>query len=240
MCALGQVPRDLELSTITKWESSIFEVLKPIERLALRCDSDGIEWDYSDRAISLQLPNAEREEIVFCVTQVPLEDNWYARRLGGNKVVFTFHEIADYLRAENIPLANAVLRVLYGYSILYLGSGGSIPDYRVTTNFTHDETRGCLFDMNGIKQGIVESCDRPVLCDECCERLRLERISENTIAKVKTDLARIKKPAYYRIAQCVKHHPYWSLAMSTLFVMATGVTASLIAGYIFEFLRPHV
>ena len=47
-------------------------------------------------------------------------DGWTltSRRLGDNQIVFTFNQIKDYLAWENIPLENAILRVLYAYTLL--------------------------------------------------------------------------------------------------------------------------
>ncbi|MHC5783305.1 hypothetical protein [Aliivibrio fischeri] len=49
------------------------------------------------------------------------------------------------------------------------------------SNFTHDDTRGCIYDMNGVKEDVTSSCHKPIICEECCERMRNEKISSETL-----------------------------------------------------------
>src|SRR5208283_5115351 len=51
-----------------------------------------------------------------CIVNVPIQDNWYSRRLGNNQVVFTFHQINEFLEHFNIPIENVIYRLLYAYT----------------------------------------------------------------------------------------------------------------------------
>jgi len=229
MILIGHMPLGLQLSKVKKWKSSVFSIEGSIEPYVLRCDSDGYGWEFSDELLVEQFPKERNVDLTVAIVNVPLEMNWYARRLGGNRIAFTFHEIKDILEHFNIPLENAILRVLYAYSLLYLRSGGQIPDYGALPGYTHDETRGCLFDMNGIKTDIIASCHFPKICDECEERLKQDRVSTSTIEKTNKEIKKIKKDLYFRIADSIKKHPIAALALSGLIALAIGVASSFMA-----------
>jgi hypothetical protein len=181
-----------------------------------------------------QLPAHTGADFLLAIVNVPIQDKWCSRRIGNNQIVFTFSQIKEFLAGENIPLENAVLRVLYAYTLLYLRAGDSIPGFGEAPSFTHDETRGCLFDMNGIKSDLVESCNTPRICSECVERLMQEKISEQTIKTIQDEIQKIRKRLYYRMFDFVKSKPLVALTISSLFATLLGVVGSLIASLIYD------
>jgi hypothetical protein len=231
---IGHLPLHLNLKRVTGWQSAVFELAGDIENFALRCDSDSEGWEFSDALLKQQLPNQFGANFLIAIVNVPIQDNWYSRRLGNNQIVFTFSQIKEFLACENIPLENAILRIIYAYSLLYRRSGNMIPDFGTARSFTHDETRGCLFDMNGIKSDLVESCDTPVVCDECQERLRNERVSTETIKTTQREIKKIRKTLYFRALDFVKRHPVAALFISSAFAIALGVASSLIASFMYD------
>ena len=176
LVTIGHLPLHLHLERASTWKSDVFELVGEIESFSLHCDSDSDGWVFSDSLLQEQLPAHNGADFLIAIVNVPIEDNWYSRRLGDNQIVFTFSQIKEFLAWENIPLENAILRVLYVYTLLYRRSGNRIPGSAEAPSFAHDETRGCLFDMNGIKSDLVESCDKPVVCPGCEERLKNERV----------------------------------------------------------------
>ncbi len=232
LATIGHMPLNFSVSKIKNWKSSTFEVVEDIDDFSLRCDSDGYSWEFSDQLVQDQLPKEFNADFMIAIVNVPIEDNWYSRRLGNNQVVFTFHEIKEILGNSNIPIENVIYRILYAYTLLYRRAGNKIPDFSEVTGFTHDETRGCLFDMNGLKADLIASCHNPVVCDECQERLRTERVSKSDIDSTIKEIKNIKKYLYFRILGSVKKHPVWALFLSSLFAVSLGVTSSLIASYI--------
>lgn len=233
LVSVGSRPIHLNLKRIESWRSSVFELDGSIENFALRCDSDGYGWEFSDELLKRQLPEKFNADFMVAIVNVPIELNWYSRRLGDNKIVFTFHEIKEYLKAENIPLENAIFRVLYAYTLLYKRSGDKIPVITEGLGFTHDETRGCLFDMNGIKADLIESCDKPTICDECQERLKKEKVSSELIERTVREIKKIRKDLYYRALDFVKIRPLWALLISSFFAIIIGVLSS----YAYDSLR---
>jgi hypothetical protein len=233
LATIGHMPAEFNRQKVKQWESSIFEIIGDIESYALKKDSDGENWEYSDASLESVLPDEFSSDFLICIVNVPLELNWYSRRLSSNRVVFTFHEIKEYLKYSNIPLENVVLRLLNSYTLLYKRSNNSIPTNTSHTSYTHDETRGCLFDMNGFKVDIIYSCHNPIICEECIERLRSEKVSEEIISKCKTDIKKIHKTLFYRITDFIKLHPLWSM----LFSMLIAITLNVIASCIYEVIK---
>lgn len=231
---LGNLPHRFNIQKIQQWQSNLFSIAEGIDYHSLTSDSDTIGWGYSDKLISTQLPDFQDSNFLLALTNVPLENDWYSRRLKNNKVIFTFHEIKDYLLYENIPLENVVLRILYAYSLGYMRSGGKIPEYHELSGFTHDETRGCLYDMNGIKFDLVESCVNPIICSDCEHKLSSGKVPLNLISDTRKELNKVKKDLYFRWVDFIKIHPILSVMISLFSVVFFGSASSLIATLIYE------
>jgi hypothetical protein len=237
---VGRMPLHLNLKTVSGWKSKIFELVGDVESYELNADSDIEDWAFSDELIKKKLPlsSTYTADFLISIVNVPLQDNWYARPVGENQIVFTFFEIKEFLNAESIPLANAILRMLYAYTLRYRRSGNTIPEAGAAKIFTHDDTRGCLFDMNGIKSEIVESCNRPVVCPDCEARCRNEHIPTQFIKIIQKEINKIRKPLYHRSLDFAKSKPIVALAISSAFAISIGVAGSLIASHIYEVIKP--
>ena len=238
LVSIGHLPLEFQAKKIESWGSSVFDIAGEVDNFALRCDSDGVEWEFSDALVKEQLPANSDADFMIAIVNVPIEDNWYSRRLGDNQVVFTFYQISEILEHYNIPLENVIYRILYAYTLLYRRAGNKIPDFEEVTGFTHDETRGCLFDMNGIKTDLVMSCHNPQICDECQERLRKEKVSQSDIENTQKEIKQIKKDLYYRILALVKKRPIWTLILSSIFALLLGIVGSVIGSYAYSYLTP--
>ncbi len=234
---LGHMPPHIQVDRIRIWNSQIFEIVGSIENHEIRSNSGGFGWEFSDSLLSEQVLPDITVDFVLALTNIPLDMNWYSRRIGNNRAVLTFHEIKEYLKQESIPLENVVLRVLYAYTLLFIRSGSKIPDYTEVASYTHDETRGCLFDMNGVKSDIVESCVTPIVCSECQERMKNQHVSNNAISVVQSEIKKIKKPAYFRASDFVKQRPVAALAISSLFALLIGITSSVLGSWVYEVIK---
>lgn len=234
LVTLGQLPAEFDRRIIQSHKSEVFELTGIIENFAINCDSDGPpNWDFSDTKISKQLPENSDADFLIAVTNVPLESNYYTRRLTGNRVVFTFFQIKDYLLFDNIPLENMAFRVIYGYSLVYRRSGNRIPPLHEITNFAHDETRGCLFDMNGVKSDIIYSCVRPTICSECEQKLKNEMVSIDYINRAKKEISNISKSLFYRASDYIKNNPYKALLISSALAIILGAVGSILGAWIY-------
>ncbi|MCK5541949.1 MAG: hypothetical protein KAI40_04595 [Desulfobacterales bacterium] len=184
-----------------------------------------------------QLPDSFDEDFMLVIANVPLEHNYYSRSLDGSRAIVTFHEINDILSKKNIPLENIILRMLYSYSFVFKRNENRLPLISDISTYTHDETRGCLFDMNGTKTDVFLSCDKPIICDECVESLKHKRISINMIKNSQSDLKQITKPLFFRLADFVKRHPIWSLMISAISAIFLGIIGSLLAEVLINLLK---
>lgn len=237
LISIGYLPSEFKSKKVSKFSSSLFEVVGNIDNLSLRCDSDGYGWEFSDDLVRKQMPEFNDADFMVAIVNVPLEDNWYSRRLGNNKIVFTFHEIKDILLQADIPLENVIYRLLNAYMFAYKRLGNRIPEFDEMQDFTHDETRGCLFDMNGIKTDLVVSCHEPIICDECQERLRRARVSDDEIKLAEKEIKKIRQDLYFRILGNVRRHPIIALVISSLFALSLGVVGSISGSYAYEYLK---
>jgi len=93
VATVGHMPADFNRQKIMSWVSSVFEIVDQIESYSLTCDSDGYGWEFTDGALEEVLPNKFNGEFLIAIVNVPIEFNWYSRRLSENRVVFSFHEI---------------------------------------------------------------------------------------------------------------------------------------------------
>ncbi len=231
---LGQLPLTLDKTKLTKWKSEVLELDSSIDNYPITNNADGENWEFTDDNILKLLPGNFEGNFLLAMTHVPLENNYYARRFSDNRICMTFYEMADLLTSDNIPLENLVYRLLYSYSLIYLRHGNKIPPQEEITNFTHDETRGCLFDMNGIKSDIIYSTDKPQLCGSCLHNLAKEKVPTNKLSIIQRELNKIKKPLYYRLADFIKSNPIWTFIISSLIAIILGVIGSLFASLIWE------
>jgi hypothetical protein len=226
--SLGILPFKFDKSRIENWKSDIFEIVGPVETHHINSDSDGEFHEYSDKNISKSIPEVSGIDFLIAVTNVPLEDNWYSRRLSEEAVCFTFFELADILRPNNIPIENLALRLLYSYSLIYKRFGNRLPLSGESTNFAHSDTRKCLFDFNGIKSEIIFSTVKPIICDECKAKLQQEKISKETIKTIEKELDNIDKDFYYKVTDFLKEKPFLAFIITTIFALIMGIIGSVI------------
>lgn len=229
---LGHLKHAINFNKVKKWKSELFEIVGEFDHYTITSESDGSNWEYSDSNIDGLLPNRGEEDIMLALTQVPIEDNYYARRYSDQRVCITYHEMVNILFENNIPLENLMLRVLYSICILYKKNGNQLPRTGQASIVTHDETRGCVFDMNGIKGDVVYSLNKPQLCPACYNGLTNSnghKLSVNEVKTIQKELKRIKKLRYYLILDFVKRNPYMAIFISLVTAFLIGVLSSLFA-----------
>jgi hypothetical protein len=238
LALLGHVPHSSDIQQISKWNSSIFEVIG-IGQYAISGDSDRPNWQYSDDNINGQLPGRQDADVLLAITNVPIQQNFYARRFSDNRVCLTYNEMAEILASDNIPQVNLVLKVLYAISIVYKKNGNRVPVRDEDIAISHDETRGCIFDMNGIKTDIIYSLNKPQICNECVQSLinnhvAVNRFDKESITKIQKELKKINKGSYYSILDLIKKYPYWAIAISSVSAILLGMIGSILASFVYH------
>lgn len=84
---LGYIPPDIDPRKIVNWKSKVFTIISRTDQYSLPSQAEGPEWDYTDRQLEKALPTGRNEEdFLIAITQVPLQNNYYCRRLSKNRV----------------------------------------------------------------------------------------------------------------------------------------------------------
>lgn len=231
LVTLGYLPVKLNMSKILNWPSEVFEIMKVVDNYTITKDSDGDDWEFLDKSIESLLPQTFDGNFLVAITNVPLQDNYYSRRLSGNRVCMTFFQMADILDSNSISLENLIYKLLYYYSLTYKKYKNRIP---VETSSSHDETRGCPFDKNANKSDVIYSLDKPQICNACVEVLKIDRIPINEIETIQKELLKIKRTLYHRIAAFIKKHPILAILISTTTAFILGILSSIVASYIYD------
>lgn len=211
-----------------------FEITE-VDKHNIASDSDGLHWEFLDRNVEQNLPARGNSDVLIAFTNVAIQDNYFARRFSDNRVCVSYNGMTEILNYNDIPLENLLLRVLYSVSFVYKRYGKRLPEMSEHTNFTHDETRGCIFDMDGIKSDVIYSTYKPQLCSSCIHNLTnnpvaANRISNNLINKVQMELRKLDKGVYYQLADWIKKNPICAIIVSSI----TAILLNVIASFIFE------
>jgi hypothetical protein len=90
LISIGHLPINFQEKRILRWKSSIFEVSNDIENFALRCNSDEPDWTFSDDLVEKELPEKIDADFMIAIVNVPIENNWYSRRLAAIRIRLRF------------------------------------------------------------------------------------------------------------------------------------------------------
>lgn len=227
---LGNLKHPLDLPSIAAWSSKII-VVKHGSSVGHLPDSEGAEWEYPDEQLAKVLSGESEADFTVGLVNAPLEGNYYLRRISNKVAVLSLYEMAEIVRSRDFSLEQYVLRNTYELAVLYAANGKLLPDDYET--WAHDETRGCLFDMNSSKSDIVFSLHRPVLCAACKARVLAKQVPSSLVPSLEHELRRIQKPLYNQIADWVKRHPVIALGITA----ASGVCLNIIASFIYDKLK---
>lgn len=234
LAVLGQALPDFNPRELIAWKSKVFEIHPQIDSYQLNEDAKGDDWEYTDDQLEKFIQRDPSCSLLIILVSVKLQNNWYLRRLSDNRVLFTFYELDQILRFYGLPLKNMVLRVFYAAILVYKRYGDRIPTASEKTNYAHDETRGCLFDINASKVDVIHSLHQPKLCEYCVSQLKQSRVSNELVQDVQSELQKIKKPLVDRIASFIRAHTVLSIVLSILSAIILGTLASLLATVIYE------
>ena len=219
----GQLPKKINYKEIMNHKSSIFKVVN-CECIPYMpdCDNGKDYIHYSDEQWKCLVPQGNQDvDLVFGITNFALDGNFYSRRLGNGRVIFSFFHIREHLNNANIPLENVIIQQFYAYG-LYLTAHKSFDNVLMC----HDETRGCLYDMNGNLSDIVFGCQKLNLCGECQNTLLSWGFTKKEVKEIIKELNKVKKPLFYIIVDFIKCHPVLALIISFMISVLSDLTSS--------------
>jgi hypothetical protein len=250
---IGDLPFHFNEKLVNKWKSDEFEIIDDIseQRITRKADiphemfqvSDGKKdrsWGYSDSLLENQLPANDGADFIVWITYVPLEQNYFVRRLSYNRVVLSYSGMYNILQKELHPVENLLLRTIYRHILIYYKYNKSIPSHKNIPDipFIHDDTRGCLFDMCAHKPDVIFFLNKPYICDECAVKItggmdtNIIAVGENHIRQIKKECTeKIKKGRYYKIVGLIQKNPIYTLILSTLFGIIVDIIATLIYNF---------
>jgi hypothetical protein len=225
LVSLGSLKYPVDIAYLEGWKSSLVSIHHGASVGHLP-NVDGAEWERTNTQLRNLLHVDPDADFTLGIINSPLEDNYYMRRLGDKVAVLSLFEMAEIVRLSDFTIENFILRNIYELVVLYAANSALIP--AEAHSWTHDDVRGCLFDMNANKSDIVFSLDRPKLCDECTARVKSKQTSSGFLSTLVAELARIHKARYYRISEWVKKHPLWAVLLTSLSAVGLNIIASII------------
>ena len=178
---LGHQAPDLDIARLLSWRSALWELYEGcIETMPLNGPCDLESWGYSDKKLIGLAPPVQGADLSIYVMNVPLQDNYYFRRIARDVACLSLFEIGESLREHNIPVENVVLRMAYS-SVMIYARKGHLPPMSEVVDLAHHETKGCIFDMAGIKSDIIFSTGNPRLCEACRVEASQERMTNESL-----------------------------------------------------------
>jgi hypothetical protein len=228
---IGQIRARINYAIIEKWRSDFFVIGGMSEVPQIRVDHFADGYLFPNEKLKEVLTHDRDFDLTVGIIDQPIEGNYYMHRLDGHTAIISLHEIKDILRMDNIPAKNFLLRCIYEM-VVFFHEGGGVVDDRVYM-IPHDETRGCLFDMNVFKSDIVFSTIRPTICSACESRLSSKTLPTNFIPLIKKEIKKLDKKLYYRLVDFTKNHPLISILITAVF----AVILNLLANFIYDLLK---
>ncbi|MFR9596795.1 MAG: hypothetical protein SNH79_04355 [Rikenellaceae bacterium] len=233
---IGYLPFEFNRKKIKGWRSELFDVVQVEEYNITSKRSDSADWGYTDALLNVELPKRDEEDIFIGITYVPIQGNYFARRLNDNRVVVSLFGIQKYLGEHNIPTENFLLRFMYLSVAEFLIEKNCTIEERWRLKLLHDDTRGCIFDMVGNRADIVYSLDKPKLCNSCIKHMQDSKVSQSAISNITNELKRIKKSRYYVIESFVKQRPILAMIITSVLSVVLGI----LTNGIYDFLKQKI
>lgn len=220
----GILDEPLNYNIIKKFKSSAFEITEVEEGVMLENMSNGYDYStYEDNYWENKIKGNDNI-LTFVITNVQLDENHYARHLSHKRVIFSFRQILPYLTEKHIKLENVILKALYEYSLVF-------PELRKgyeNADMWHNETRGCLYDIDGVLSDIVMTCKKPRICVSCENQLLHKGVSARDIETIKQELKKIKRSRFLDMYEWGQKHIILSMFLGSVFSFALGLLTSFV------------
>jgi hypothetical protein len=236
LVTVGNLKYPLNFGYLKSWPSKLFKVSHGVSigQISNAQGTADNEWAYPKEQLRQMIHREPSGDITLALIDAPLEGNFYMRRLGDDIVVLSLYEMAEIVRDANFTIENYVIRNIYEVIVLFLGNKHTVPDSSFT--WSHDEIRGCLFDMNASKPDIIFSMHRPILCVHCKNRLLSTQMDASVLPTLEHELKQLKKELFFRIIDSVRAHPIWSLLITAF----TALILNLLANIIYETVKHYL
>lgn len=231
---VGHADRVVNFDLIKKYKSKFFKFsdIERINNLPNPKKDDGyLDIVYTKEEIQSIMKDIEFDGICLAIMNYGFDDNFYMHRVGANKVCISVYGLENILSQKTISIENFIIKNTYEVFIFYTILKNLTKHNEVYT-FVHNDTRGCLFDMNGDRRDIVYNTEKPIICDECKGKISKKSIPKNFLEDIQKELFKIDKPFIKKIENFIAKYPLFSVA--TTFIFSTII--NLFSNWIWDFI----
>lgn len=216
---IGHSDRVVNFDLIKKYKSKFFKILD-IERINNLPNSekdDGyLDIVYTKAEIKKVMNDIQFDGLCVAIMNYQFDDNFYMHRVGTNKVCISIYGLENILNDKTISIENFIIKNTYEIFIFYK-IVKNLTDNNEVYEFIHNDTRGCLFDLNGDKRDIVYNTEKPIICDECKGKISKKSIPKNFLEDIQKELLKIDKPFIKKIENFISKYPLFSVLVTFLF-----------------------
>jgi len=231
---IGHLRRTLDLRKIERFKSRFFEIneIERINNLPSPQKDDGyLDVSFSREEITTMLSSVNGADAVIGVINYRFTDNFYLHRTGRNKACISIADIDGLLLENNISIENFVLKNIYEM-IVFKNVLGDLTSDEVYS-LVHQDTRGCLFDLNGDKCDVVYNTEKPIICDSCKAFINERSLPNNFVRDIERELRNIRKPLICSVEMFIRKYPLFSAALA----VTSSIVINLASNLIWELMR---
>jgi len=224
----------LDLRRLKRFSSRFFQIteIERIDALPEPQKDDGfLDIVYSREEITSLINSVNGTDLVVGVINYRFDDNFYLHRTGIKKACISIANIDRLLTSHSISIENFILKNIYELTV-FVNVFGKL-DTEDVYSFVHQDTRGCLFDLNGDKLDVLHNTERPIICNSCKALINSKSVPDNFVKHLECELKRIRKPYICSIELFIKKYPLFSFAVTFLF----GILINIISSIIWEILK---
>lgn len=215
---IGHADRIVSFDAIKKYKSKFFKFsdIERINHLPNPQKDDGyLDVVYTKLEIQSIMEDIKFDGLCVAIMNYRFDDNFYMHRVGANKVCISVFGLENILSEKKISIENFIIKSTYEIFIFYKILKNLISNDVYT--FIHNDTRGCLFDMNGDKRDIIYNTEKPIICDECKGKINTKSIPKNFLEDIQEELSKIDKPFIKKIENFISKYPLFSVLVTFAF-----------------------
>lgn len=215
---IGHADRSVNFGYIQKYSSKHFSFtsIEHINDILPAKNSYGyLNIVYSKNDIQTLFKDVSFNGLCISVMNYPFDDHFYMHRIQNNQLCISLSGLEEILSPQNISIENFIIKNIYE-AYLFYKIFNTLADDGVY-NFVHQDTRGCIFDLNGDKRDIIYNTEQPIICDECKAKINKKSLPHNFIKSVQNELDAIRKPWLKRIELFIKKYPLLSILLTFIF-----------------------
>jgi hypothetical protein len=233
---LGASGGFFSLKKIEKHKSSFFKIVEVDHKVNLpepEHDSVSLAQKYLDEQL-IDIMGIDKNILTIGIINCKLQNNFYLRRISHKTAVLSINTPLDILSESNISIENFIIKNIYEIVTMYIISNFKL-DSEEAASLRHQDTRKCLFDLNGDISTIKYNTERPILCSACKDRISNANVPLDLTKKLEKELSKIKKGKITVIELKIKKYPL----LSILITIILGIIINIISNIIFSGVIPN-